>query len=89
MISRSSLGNEYWDCATRYAEIILKKMSFGRDGISPWEKLTSRETSVKAIRRFGEPCFVQIPKQIREKSTFEIDKAVRGTIMGQDENVSG
>ena len=88
MISSSPIGHQYWDYAARYAAVILNKTSAGND-VNAWEVLTGRDASVQSIKRFGETCFVQVPQGTRDKSTFEVAKAEKGYILGQDEAVSG
>ena len=89
MITDSGLGHDYWDYAARYTAIILMKTSADVNGMTPWKKLTGREPKVESIRRFGESCFMQIPRETRNKSSFEIEKAKAAKLLGQSETVSG
>ena len=70
MISSWSLGHSYWDHAARYSAVILNKTSLGVDGKDPGEKLTGRKADMQSIRKFSEHRFVQIPKQVRDKSNL-------------------
>lgn len=89
MISSSTVGHRYWDYAARYAAAILNKTTTSGTDVNPWEVLTGRSPNIQSIRRFGEPCFVQVPRGTRNKATFEVAKALKGYILGQDEQVSG
>ena len=75
MITNSGLKHNYLDYAARYMTSILMKMSANNHGVTLWNKLTVREPEVDSIRQSGESCFMQIPKETRNKSSFEIEKA--------------
>ncbi|EIW71771.1 hypothetical protein TREMEDRAFT_27029, partial [Tremella mesenterica DSM 1558] len=89
MLFDSGLPNEYWSYAVRYAAIIIMKTSIGVSGKSGWTSLTGRDTNLDSVWRFGERCFVQIPREIRLKSNFTIPRGSSAIILGQDEGVSG
>ncbi|KAK4685970.1 putative transposase, partial [Tremellales sp. Uapishka_1] len=89
MLLDSGLGHGYWDYAARYATVVLMKTSAINPKGSAWYQLTHRLPNVKHIKRFGEPCYVQVPRERRDKSSFENMKGESGVVLGQDEEVSG
>jgi hypothetical protein len=68
----SKLPPEYWSYAARYAAVILMKTS-NKDP-SPWTRLTGRAGGIDSLRRFGQRCFVQVPREVRRKNDLTIEK---------------
>jgi hypothetical protein len=83
----SRLPSEYWSYAARYAAVILMKTS-NKDP-SPWTRLTGRAGGIESLRRFGQRCFIQVPREVRRKNDLTIEKGEVGTLLGQSETVSG
>ena len=88
MLNDSKIDSGYWSFAARYSAVILNKTTF-KGGKSAWERLTGRDVGIDSIKRFGERCFVQIPREIRAKADLGVSKGEPGRIIGQSENVSG
>jgi hypothetical protein len=80
MLADSNLPTEYWSYAARYAAVIIMKTSKPRNGQVAWTVLTGRAPGIDSIRRFGERCFVQVPKETRLKSSFTVPKGEPGMI---------
>jgi hypothetical protein len=83
----SKLPPEYWSYAARYAAVILMKTS-NKDP-SPWTRVTGRAGGIDSLRRFGQRCFVQVPREVRRKNDLTIEKGESGVLLGQSETVSG
>jgi hypothetical protein len=83
----SSLPNGYWSHAARYAAVILMKTSDKTP--TPWTRLTGRANGIDSLRRFGQRCLVQVPREVRRKNDLTIEKGELGILLGQSETVSG
>ena len=83
----SSLPSEYWSHAARYAAVILMKTSdktrhHGQDS-------QDEQAGIDSLRRFGQRCIVQVPREVRRKNDLTIEKGESGILLGQSETVSG
>jgi transposase InsO family protein len=82
MLLDSKLPPEYWSYAARYAAVILMKTS-NKDP-STWTRLTGRAGGVDSLLRFGQRCFVQVPKEVRRKNDLTIEKGEMGILLGPE-----
>ena len=57
--------------------------------VTPWKKLTGRKAKVNSIQQYGESCFMQMPKETRNKNGIEIEKAKLAKLLGQNNMVVG
>jgi len=55
--------------------VVIMKTSKGVP--TAWEALTGRAEGVGSLRRFGERCIVQVPRETRKKADFTEMKASR------------
>jgi hypothetical protein len=78
----SKLPPEYRSYAARYAAVILMKTS-NKDPC-PWTRLTGRAGGVDSLLRFGQRCFVQVPKEVRRKNDLTIEKGEMGILLGPE-----
>jgi hypothetical protein len=83
----SKLPSTYWSYAARYAALILMKTSAKNP--SAWTKLTGRGSEIESVHRFRQRCFVQVPREVRRKNDWSIEKGESGTLLGQNETISG
>jgi hypothetical protein len=83
----SKLPSTYWSYAARYAAVILMKTSAKNP--SAWTRLTGRGSGIESVHRFGQRCFVQVPREVRRKNDLSIEKGESGILLGQSETISG
>jgi hypothetical protein len=62
LLSSESRTSQYRSYATRYAAVILMKTS-PKDA-SPWTRLTGSGGVIDSLGRFGQRCFVHVPKEV-------------------------
>jgi len=87
MLADCKLSTAYWSYAARYAAVVIMKTSKGVP--TAWEALTGRAEGVGTLRRFGERCIVQVPREIRKKADFTEMKGEPAVFLGQSEGISG
>jgi len=87
MLADCKLPTAYWSYAARYAAVVIMKTSKGVP--TAWEALTGRAEGVGTLRRFGERCIVQVPREIRKKADFTEMKGEPAVFLGQSEGISG
>jgi hypothetical protein len=83
----SKLPSAYWSYAARYAAVVLMKTSAKNP--SAWTRLTGRGSGIESVQRFGQRCFVQVPREVRRKNDLSIEKGESGILLGQSETISG
>ena len=90
MLADCKLPTEYWSYAARYAAIVIMKISKGVQPLGKrYKGVTGRTEGVGTLRRFGERCIVQVPREIRKKADFTEMKGEPGVFLGQSEGISG
>jgi len=87
MLADCELPTEYWSYAAHYAAVVIMKTSKGIP--TAWEALTGRAEGVGSLRRIGERCLVQVPRETRKKADFTEMKGGLGVFLGHTEGVSG
>ena len=87
MKSARWIDHRYWSYAAKYAGVVIMKTA--RKPISPWTALTGRREGIDSLLAFGQPVYAQIPRETRHKSSFLVDKARYGYVIGQTEGTSG
>ena len=85
MLFGAGEDGRYWAYAARYAAATLMKTSRKR----AWEKWTGRKDGIDKLLPFGQPCFVQKPKETRTKLDLATAKGLYGIVIGQSEGISG
>jgi hypothetical protein len=83
----SKLPSTYWSYAARYAAVILMKTSAKNP--SAWTRFTGRGSGIESVHRFGQRCFVHVPREVRRKNDLSIEKRESGILLGQSETISG
>jgi hypothetical protein len=69
----SKLPSTYWSYAARYAAVVLMKTSAKNP--SACTRLTGRGSGIESVHRFGQRCFVQVPREVRRKIDLSMRKA--------------
>jgi hypothetical protein len=81
------LPSAYWSYAARYAAVVLMKTAAKNP--SAWTILTGRASGIDSVQRFGQRCFVQVPREVRRKNDLSIEKGESGILLGQRETIGG